>query len=70
MTFLIHLSRIVVTSLLIGETRAYHCPGFRKSVAIPQDYVKHVPDALFTGNATDVQFEFRVRQLRRVIERR
>ena len=71
MNVLIHLGEIIViTSYLTGVARSSHCPVFRQSVVIPQDYVKHVPDALLTGNATDVKFEFHIRQLRRVIERR
>ena len=67
MTFYQHFITIVV---LTGTAKSHHCPGFRQSVDIPQGYVKHVPDALFAGNATEVKVEFRVRQLRRVIERR
>ena len=55
---------------LIGTATADHCEGFRQSVEIPADYVKDVPDALLTGQATEVKVEFHVRQLSRVIERR
>ena len=70
MTPLINCKIVSAISYLIGIAGALHCEGFRQSVDIPQDYLKDVPDALLTGQATDVKVEFRVRQLGRVIERR
>ena len=70
MSTLINFKIISATCYLIGTAIALHCEGFRQSVDIPQDYLRDVPDALLTGQATDVKVEFRVRQLGRVIERR
>ena len=70
MWHLINCKLISAIFYLIGTAIADHCEGFRQSVEIPVDYVKDVPDALLTGQATEVKVEFHVRQLSRVIERR
>ena len=70
MSHLINCKIISAICYLIGTAIADHCEGFRQSVEIPVDYVKDVPDALHTGQATEVKVEFHVRQLSRVIERR
>ena len=70
MWHLINCKIISAICYLIGNAIADHCDGFRQIVEIPADYVKDVPDALLTGQATDVKVEFQVRQLSRVIERR
>ena len=47
---------------------ADNCPGFRHNVSFPQDYMKHVPDAHSTGNLTEVQFRYLIKNIKEVKE--
>ena len=49
---------------------AENCLGFRQNVTIPHGYVKHVPDAYFTDNVTDVVFNFSIKQIKEVVAER
>ena len=51
-------------------TSADNCPGFRHNVTIPQGYVKHVPDAYFTGNLTEIKIWYYVKNIKGVKEER
>ena len=46
------------------------CPGFRHDITIPQDYMKDVPDAHSTGNLTEIQFRYFIRNIKAVKEER
>ena len=50
--------------------RAENCLGFRQNVTIPHDYVKHVPDAYFTGNATAVKIKLEIKKVKMIKEER
>ena len=46
------------------------CNGNKQNVVIPQGYDKDVPDAIGTGNATEIGIKYGIRQLRMVNEER
>ena len=50
--------------------RAEKCPGFGQHVVIPPNYNKLVPDAHHTGNVSEVQFWFWIKQIKMVKEDR
>ena len=55
--------KIVILFSTIGAIKAKKCPGFKQSVVIPDTYVKAVPDALYSGNITDVTFLFDIKHI-------
>ena len=50
--------------------RAEKCPGFGQHVVIPSNYDKLVPDAHHTGNVSEVEFWFWIKQIKMVKEER
>ena len=55
---------------LITRINSEQCPGYTQEVVIPSDYAKHTPDSFATGNVTEVQFWFYIKQVDMVIEER
>ena len=55
---------------ILALTTADNCPGFRHNVTIPQGYVKHVPDAYFTGNLTEIKIWYYIKNIKEVKEER
>ena len=60
---------IFMVTICIGSN-ADKCPGYKQNLVVPADYIKYLPDSLYTGNVSQVQLLLIIKRIKMVKEER